>query len=520
MSSEENTHPADDQREILDDLVEDLVGRLDATEAEEALPLEAELEPEAEAPLPSAIEIDRQLLQELSDDPVRLYLREIGRVPLLQVEDEFRLATLSEGERLLDSFLAHYEDDPQAYRWSRVRFAFRMVLDELLRAWAHAQEDAERLQSALPDLALMLTEAQSLHRTWVSEDPSYTRSYLSAGPWGQNALWNRMAAHVYDVFVYFYMLPEKYAAWLLPYVQKKQDLPARRTLQQHLPDDDVLEAVVGDIRYRAELGRQEMVRANLRLVVSVARKYLNRGIPFLDLIQEGNMGLIRAVKKFDPRRGFKFSTYATWWIRQSINRAIAEQARTIRIPVHLFETITRLMRVQRDMVQTLGREPTIEELALEAGFLPAEDVRLILEARAREAPLSPDLQRRLEAAIRRVKKVLQSADEPVSLDQPVGDEDNSQLGDFVPDHQAPGPFDVALREILREQVRNALATLTDRERQVLELRFGLLDGKDHTLEEVSRYFNVTRERIRQIEAKALRKLRHPARGSHLKDFLQ
>ncbi len=518
--SEHDAMLPNDSRDMLDDLVEDLVGRLDEAEADELAPLEeAETEGVEGTPL-SAAELDHQLLQELSDDPVRLYLREIGRVPLLQVEDEFRLATLIEGERLLDSFLEHYEEDSQAYRWSRVHYAFRMLLDELLRAWAHTQEDVEQLKTSLPDLALMLTEAQSLHRVWMSEDPSYTRSYLSNGPWGQNTLWNRLAAHVYDVFVYFYMLPEKYAAWLLPYVQKKQDLPSRRTMHRHLPSEEVLEAVVGDIRYRAELGRQEMVRANLRLVVSVARKYLNRGIPFLDLIQEGNMGLIRAVKKFDPRRGFKFSTYATWWIRQSINRAIAEQARTIRIPVHLFETITRLMRVQRDLVQTLGREPTIEELALEAGFLPAEDVRLILEARAHDTTLSPELQRRLESAMRRVKKVLQSADEPVSLDQPVGDEDNSQLGDFVADTHSPAPFDAAMREILREQVRDALANLTDRERQVLELRFGLLDGKDHTLEEVSRYFNVTRERIRQIEAKALRKLRHPARSNHLKDFLQ
>ncbi len=517
---EQEVQMPEEPSEMIDDLVEDLVNRLDEADVEDIAMLEDDL-PEAEdKDVLSAAEADRRLLSELSDDPVRLYLREIGRVPLLQVEDEFRLATLSEGGRLLERFLAHYDDDPQARRWSRVRFAFRMLIDELLRAWALSQEDAQRLKTDLPDLALMLTEAQSLHRVWMSEAPSYTRSYLSAGPWGQNPLWNRFAAHVYDVFVYFYMLPEKYAAWLLPYVQKKQTLPTRRTMLKHLPDDEVLMAVVGDIRYRAELGQQEMTRANLRLVVSVARKYLNRGIPFLDLIQEGNMGLIRAVKKFDPRRGFKFSTYATWWIRQSINRAIAEQARTIRIPVHLFETISRLMRVQRDLVQTLGREPTIEELALEAGFLPAEDVRLVLEARSREVALSPELERRLAAAMRKVKKVLQSADEPVSLDQPVGDEDNSQLGDFVADIHTPAPFDMAMREILREQVRNALATLTDRERQVLELRFGLLDGKDHTLEEVSRYFNVTRERIRQIEAKALRKLRHPNRNNHLKDFLQ
>jgi RNA polymerase primary sigma factor len=438
----------------------------------------------------------------------------------LRVEDEFRLATLIEAERMLDVLQAHAAERIRRTRRSLVRETFCLLIAEMLRSWENAVRDAASLDVEMPDLALMLTEAQSLHRVWMSEDPSYMRSYLNDDRWGKDKLWGRFAASLYDVFVYQYMLPEKFAAWLLPVLNRKGDWPAERTMIQHLPDAGTLEAVIGDIRYRSEVGQQEMVRANLRLVVSVARKYLNRGIPLLDLVQEGNMGLIRAVKKFDPRRGFKFSTYATWWIRQSINRAIAEQARTIRIPVHLFESISRLMRIQRRLVQELGREPTVEELAIEAGFLPAEDVQLILQARSHNQPLPPPLQHRLEAAVRRVNKVLKMADEPVSLERPVGDEANSQLGDFVADTESPAPFDQAMREILREQVRNALATLTERERQVLELRFGLLDGKDHTLEEVSRYFDVTRERIRQIESKALRKLRHPARSGNLKDFLR
>ncbi len=254
-------------------------------------------------------------------------------------------------------------------------------------------------------------------------------------------------------------------------------------------------------------------------MVSVAKRYIGRGSSFQDLIQEGNIGLLRAVSKFDPARGFKFSTYATWWIRQSISRSIADQARTIRIPVHVFESINRLMRAQRRLVQRLGRDPNSDELALEAGFLDSQDEQIIKRSRAENAPIPVDLRRRWMRAAAKVTRIMRAAEEPMSLESPVGTEESSQLGDFIEDEDALEPMDAAAREMLREQIKNALSVLSDREREVLELRFGLLDGKDHTLEEVGQYFKVTRERIRQIEAKALRKLRHPTRSRHLRDYL-
>jgi RNA polymerase primary sigma factor len=300
---------------------------------------------------------------------------------------------------------------------------------------------------------------------------------------------------------------------------KSKGMPNRRTFQGWLPPARELEAERQQVIERSEEAKGALIRANLRLVVSVAKRYMGRGIAFLDLIQEGNIGLLRAVEKFDPAKGYKFSTYATWWIRQAISRAIADQARTIRIPVHMVETINRLGRMQRKLVQEYGREPSSEELALEMDFLEPSEVNAIRGSRTNEVPLDGAVERKWRRAAAKVRRILRIAQDTMSLDTPVGAEESSQLGDFIEDETMPEPVDAAARELLREQVQNALSVLTERERQVLEMRFGLRDGKDYTLEEVGRYFNVTRERIRQIEAKALRKLRHPTRSRHLRDYL-
>ena len=501
--------------------VDDLLSEMDADvvidEPDEML-LAQEAEELKSAPEDEAIELfTPELEAELGVDTVRLYLREIGEIELLSVDHEFWLATRIEAARRVEVLNRGH---PLARRGKHYSTSvYRALYDELVVGWKRLAEDTRRLGSDKPHILSIIAEARNLRLSWASDKPSYLRSYLDNGRWGVDHLWDAVAANGLTVLICLFVFPESLTTAIEKYAQTKPRIPRLETLDNQLPVDEKLRDELEDVEYRAKESRQILIRSNLRLVVSVAKRYLGRGSSFLDLIQEGNLGLLRAVSKFDPARGYKFSTYATWWIRQSISRSIADQARTIRIPVHIFETFNRLMQVQRQLTQTLGRTPTPEELALEADFVDPQDKLQIQRVKGNSNLLPHDVRLRWAHAASKVGQVLRAAEEPVSLESPVGSEDNSMLGDFIEDEEAPEPMDAAAREMLREQVKNALAVLSPREREVMEMRFGLLDGKDHTLEEVGQAFNVTRERIRQIEAKALRKLRHPTRSRHLRDFL-
>ncbi len=469
------------------------------------------------------VEMARIEAATLADDPVRMYLKEIGQVQLLDPDRETWLSSQIAACSLLDHTIEHLTtEDEGTPEPCDVLVA---VYQHLLTHWYIMETQVASLDLDLPLIDLLVSETQNLRRSWNGQEPSYVRMYLEQGDWGRDDKWNKVAYNLFQVFQALYLFPAPLQNRLLDAYIERDTWPTAEALYDWLADDRIsfnhlIHEEFERANQRGPQAAEALTRANLRLVVSVAKRYMGRGINFLDLIQEGNIGLLRAVEKFDHTKGFKFSTYATWWIRQAISRAIADQARTIRIPVHMVETINRLMRVQRELIQNLGSEPTAEQIALEMEFLTPEEVNEIHTTWDQEEKLDPALSRKLRRAANKVRRILRISQEPMSLEMPVGQEDSSLLGDFIEDDKILGPVDAAARQLLKEQIRGALSVLNAREREVLEMRFGLSDGQEHTLEEVGKHFGVTRERIRQIEAKALRKLRHPNRSHPLRDYLE
>jgi RNA polymerase primary sigma factor len=470
-----------------------------------------------EEALDDLLDFDEQQLQadeRAADgiDPVRAYLNEIGHTPVLTAEQELCLFALLDAARLARRLRANAQAPVWAQAYAHLTAAWRSVLTA-----------CEALSSAPPDLAEMLRAAREMTAPDAHSAPGAFQRYLRALGWGRNPDIERISKPLFEFALAALILPPAFVEQLEAHAAHVPDLPEWDEVSAWLPAPAVCEEHLQLVTQQAEEAKNTLVRANLRLVMSIAKRYLGRGIAFMDLVQEGSMGLLRAIDRFHAWRGFKFSTYATWWIRQAMTRAIADQARTIRLPIHFMDEVNRLIHLQRRMTQTLGQEPTSEELALEMaleeGLLDEQEAARIMEARAKGEALEPVLAHKYDQAVKRVEKIMRLALEPLSLEAPVGTEQNSLMGDFVADESGPSPVELASLQMLKQQIRGLMAGLTKREREILEMRFGFRDGQSHTLEEVSHAFRITRERVRQIEAKALRKLRHPLNSRRLRDYL-
>jgi len=458
---------------------------------DEELPSHEGLKAEFHPPEASEIEIpvEQPGEPEIVDDPVRIYLHEIGRVSLLTAEDEQFLAKKIEAGKRITEIKQDY-----LQRYGREPSATEIVLT-MLKELEQASTIIHLLQEQLdltPTASFIETISNAKLR--ASIDGELNQQLIQAIAYQIERSIHETEQLLINLSLNSNLLTKEVlnaigdSITLADIENLVINSDFINSIQAH---ERRLKAYLENIEHEAKKAESHLTKANLRLVVSVAKKHIGRGMSLLDLIQEGNIGLIKAVEKFDYRRGYKFSTYATWWIRQAITRAIADQARTIRVPVHMIETINKLLRVSRRLAQEYGREPTPKEIG-EGMDIPPEKVR-------------------------EIAKVAQL---PISLESPIGEEENSHLGDFIEDRNALPPPDAASRQLLKEQIDDVLSTLTPREQRVLQLRFGLEDGRSRTLEEVGKEFNVTRERIRQIEAKALRKLRHPSRSRRLKDYLE
>jgi len=466
-------------------------------------------------------DLDLEALAEVEEpaaDPVRAYLRDIGQVALLEPHQEMWLSTIREAAPFLTG--ARERAQKRLRHPPTHRDVWEQLVRDSLALWEDILRACRNGGISPPDFSAIVQEARALHHQMLPPMRSYTYAFLEATDAsvkdGQGGDLTRL---MMELLIYLLLLPEATLDVLQGHWVRDGRLPNPRRLRKFTPTAEELARAWANVDSRAAEAQQNLIQANLRLVVSIAKSFIGRGIAFLDLIQEGNLGLLRAIRKFDHTKGFKFSTYATWWIRQAISRAIADQSRTVRIPVHMVETMSRMARLQQQLTQQYGRAPTPEELALEMGLVEGEDAEIIRQAMEEGKPIPKPVEHRLRQATAKIRAILRFSQEPVSLETPVGEEESGNLGEFIEDESIPPPDDATSRHLLEEQIRSALDVLNERERAVLELRYGLRDGRAHTLEEVGRELGVTRERVRQIEAKALRKLRHPVRSRKLRDYL-